>query len=58
MDKKLSREIIDRLRFSAPIDGDGWSWESYEDPKTGNVYEIPIEIVRHFDDYTLVTEKK
>mgnify|MGYP003121240938 FL=1 len=43
----MNNEIIERLEWIHG--GDGIEYEFYKDPDTGQLYRVPIEIVRDFD---------
>ena len=38
---------VDNLEF---VEGDGVEYEVYKNPKTGKLYKVQIEIVRHFEE--------
>jgi len=46
-EKTLAPDVIDRLEFHDG--GDGIEYEVWEDPETGKLYKLEIEIVRNFD---------
>ena len=43
----MNKEIIKRLEWHDG--GDGVEYEFWKDPETGQLYRVPIEIVREFD---------
>ncbi len=44
----MNKEILERLEWKHG--GDGVEYEFWEDPKTGKIYNVPIEVVRDFDN--------
>ena len=48
----MDNEIIERLEWIHG--GDGIEYEFYQDPETGQLYCVPIEIVRDFDQAVAV----
>ena len=46
MSKEISNEILSRLEY---LDGDGLNFEYYEDPETGKIYRVDLELRRDWD---------
>lgn len=44
----MNKEILERIEWKDG--GDGIEYEFWQDPKTGKIYNVPIEIVRDFDN--------
>lgn len=52
----MKQEIIDRLEWADG--GDGVTYEYWFDPEAEKLYEVPMAIVREFDDSLLIDSKK
>lgn len=48
----MDKEIIERLEWHDG--GDGVEYEFWKDPETEQLYSVPIEIVRDFDQAVAV----
>jgi len=50
----MEKEIMDRLKWYQR--GDGVTYEYWQDTMTGDVYEVPLELKRDWNDALKVTQ--